>query len=507
MRVLNLVFVSAFIPLLSGVLADQPAQIPICHKCEENKVPPPPPPPPPAIPRCGKGALRPRPRGGECVVTYSCSGNCGNVAIPHLNSKSMECDYAEVTVGPDGSIIDQCCDPPECPSSCPTKPGSTDQCFNDMYGCPAIDGTIQRFGGKDYIYHCHSGFCATTISSVSTTNTLSECAEKCSRDPACKMLSHNGKTCTLATKVGSIEKGPGSVVLEPINGPKPPQSNDDCSKIDNTRHTIHGMEFLLRCNTRVTDPATCKPHPASSYEECANLCATDTNCASASFSAGHCCISDKKPSASKQPGSIGLEPLPGYGCPYVDWAVKDIGGVRYEYHCDAWLTSGGQWTLVPSSNDMNCALQCSKNKQCTGISLRGNQCYIATAPISLQPKGDWVALVPVTGGGGGNGGNGGGGGGTEEKGLSVPECKEAHGHEVKYKGHVYKVDCYRWVGGDGFKTATMHKLADCIKMCADHSNCVALHYLPHQQFCAIHDNIPRVGTQGDFGVAYVKRIS
>ncbi|KAF7590018.1 hypothetical protein BBP40_003406 [Aspergillus hancockii] len=484
--------------LVTNVIAtsDPHAQVPICHKCEEKK------PTTPPIPRCGHNNNRPKLQSGQCATTYRCSGHCGSVAIPHVNTKSLECDYAEVTVGPDGSIIDQCCDPPECPNGCNTKPESNDVCVNDQNGCPAIDGSIRRFGGKDYIYHCNKGFCATTISSVSNTDTLKECAEKCSKDPACKMVSHHKKTCTLATTVGTVEKVPGSVVLEPVD--QSPQKHDgDCARLHHTRQTIHGMEFQLHCDTRLADAATCHPKPASSYEDCAAQCAADSHCASATFSAGHCCLSDKKAHPSKQTGSISLEPLTGYGCPYVDWAVKEIGGVRYEYHCNAWLESGGKWTQVHVANEMECALQCSKNSHCTGISLRGQQCYLATAPIHLKPKGNWVALVPV------------GHKKPDEpkkpkedgKDLQVPECRAAHGQVVSYKGHTYSVDCYRWVGGDGFTTATKHSLADCIKMCADHGNCVALHYLPSQQFCAIHDNIPRVGTQGDFGVAYVRRTS
>ena len=475
------------------------AQVPICHQCEEKK-------PIPSIPRCGGQNNRPKLQSGQCATTYRCAGNCGSITIPHLNTHNLECDYAEVTVGPDGSIIDQCCDPTKCPNHCLTKPESNDVCFNDQNGCPAIDGSIQRFGGKDYIYHCNKGFCTTTVCSTSTTDTLKECAEKCSREPTCKMVSYNGKTCTLATTVGTVENTPGSVVLEPVVGPSPKKNDGDCKHLDGTTHTIHGMDFKLHCDTRLADTASCHPKPASSFEDCAAQCAADSHCNSATFSNGQCCLSDKKAHSSKETGSIGLEPIPGYGCPYVDWAVKEIGGVRYEYHCNAWLESGGKWTQVQVANEMECALQCSKDKHCTGVSLRGQQCYLATAAIKLQPKGNWVALVRVSG---------------EKtvdpkpkpkeednsKDLHVPECRAAHGQVVSYKGHSYTIDCYRWVGGDGFTTATKNSLADCIKMCADHANCVAMHYLPSQKFCAIHDNLPRVGTQGDFGVAYVRRTS
>ncbi|EPS25574.1 hypothetical protein PDE_00508 [Penicillium oxalicum 114-2] len=481
-------------------------QVPICHQCEEKKDPT------PAIPRCGTERSRPKLFKGQCTTTYRCAGHCGLVKIPQANINSLNCDYAEVTVGPDGSIIDECCDPPECPNQCPTNPCSDKSCSNDPNGCPSIDGSIHQFGGRDYIYHCNKGFCSTSTCATSSTETLKECAEKCSRDPSCKMISYHDKTCTLAMSVGSVIELPGSVVLEPV-GPSPKTHHDgDCAHLHGTTKIIHGLEFKIHCDTRLGEANVCKSHTAASLEDCAAQCASDSQCHGATFSEGHCCLADKKVHPSKQPGSIGLEPLPGYGCPYVDWAVKEIGGVRYEFHCNAWLESGGTWTQVHAANEVECALQCSKNKKCTGVSLRGQQCYLATAAPHLQPRGNWVAMVPLTG---------------HQPGvidpppgppppppppkktdeLHVPECKAAHGQVVQYKGHSYSIDCYRWVGGDGFTTATKHSLADCIKMCADHANCVAMHYLPSQQFCAIHDNIPRVGTQGDFGVAYVRRVS
>ncbi|KAE8150868.1 hypothetical protein BDV25DRAFT_129205 [Aspergillus avenaceus] len=477
--------------VLTGVRANSDAQGPICRKPEKLKKPP-------AVPRCGLNHARPKLQSNQCAVTYRCKGHCGVVTVPHLGSKSMDCDYAEVTVGPDGKILDQCCDPPECPNGCPSKPNS---CVNDQYGCPAINGTIQRFGDKSYIYHCNSAFCPSIIISVSTTETLKECAEKCSKDPDCKYLSHHKKTCTLAVSLDSMEKMSGGIVLEPVT--LPTLQNSECSRLDKTRQVIKGMEFLLHCDTRLADAATCPQNSATSYEECAAQCAADANCITATFAAGRCCLSDRKSGPSKQSGAISVEPLPGYGCPYVDWAVKEIGGVRYEYQCDAWLESSGQWTLVQAVNEVDCALQCSKFTPCTGVSLRGQQCYLATGPTTLRPKGNWVALVPVK--------NQANAHSTIEhhhgNELQVPECRAAHDLEIKYHGHAYKVDCFRYVGSDGFVTATKPSLADCIKLCADYKSCVALHYIPHQQLCALHDNIPRVGSQGDFGVSYVRRIS
>ncbi|KAF7716126.1 Uncharacterized protein PECH_003802 [Penicillium ucsense] len=329
------------------------------------------------------------------------------------------------------------------------------------------------------------------------------------------MVSYHNKICTLATNVGSVVETPGSVILEPVGPPTPKKENNgDCTHLHGTTKVIHGLEFQVHCDTRLADANACTAKPASSFEDCAAQCVADSHCIGATFSDGHCCLSDKKVHPTKQPGSISLEPLPGYGCPYVDWAVKTIGGVRYEFHCNAWLESGGKWTQVHAANEVECALQCTKNKHCTGVSLRGQQCYLATAKPHLQPRGNWVALVPVNDpvvpakpDDNGNGKKPVVDPPKQPDSLHVPECKAAHGQVVQYKGHSYSIDCYRWVGGDGFTTATKHSLADCIKMCADHANCVAMHYLPSQQFCAIHDNLPRVGTQGDFGVAYVRRVS
>ncbi|GIJ89329.1 hypothetical protein Asppvi_008267 [Aspergillus pseudoviridinutans] len=458
--------------LITNVIATSHphAQVPICHQCEEKK-------PAPPIPQCGHNNNRPELQSGQCATTYRCSGHCGSVAIPHLNTQTLECDYAEVPVGPDGCTIDQCYDPPECPSDCNTKSESNDVCVNDQTGCPAMDGSIRRYGGKDYIYRCNKGFCTTTVSSISNTDTLKECAEKCSRDPACRMVSHHKKTCTLATTVGTVENVPGSVVLEPV-GPSPnTHDGNDCARLHQTRQTIHGSSSSFTAIHVLLTRHHAIPNRRRHMKTALR----------------------NKAHPSKETGSIALEPLPGYGCPYVDWAVKEIGGVHYEYHCNARLESGGKWTQVHVASEMECALQYSTNIHCTGISLRGQQCYLATAPIHLQPKGNWVALVPVS---------------ShkqpkepkkpKEDGLQVPECRVSHGQLVAYKGHTYSINCYRWIGGDGFATATKHSLADCIKMCADYANYIALHYLPSQKSCAIHDNIPGVGTQGDFGVAYLK---